>query len=59
VEIKLFDVPGSEVKDIYSGETEAGTHQFLLNAADLSSGICFISLLSGDYFEVQKILLLK
>lgn len=59
IEIKLFDMLGSEVKDIYSGEAEAGTHQLLLNAADLSSGIYFISLRSGNYFRTQKILLLK
>ena len=59
VELKLIDLLGREVRDIYSGDAEAGSHNILLNAGDLASGIYFISLRSGDYFQVQKILLLK
>lgn len=59
VGIKLFDMLGREVMNVYSGENEAGSHKILLNAGNLASGIYFISFRSGDYFEVQKILLLK
>jgi len=59
VEIRLIDLLGREVRDIYSGDAEAGSHSILLNAGDLASGIYFISLRTGDYFKVQKILLLK
>jgi hypothetical protein len=59
LDIKLFDMLGREVKDIYHGEADAGRHQLIIYASDLASGIYFIRLETGDYFKTQKILLLK
>ena len=59
VRIKLFDMLGREVKNLYDGESEAGNHNLLINASDLASGIYFIRLETGNYFKTQKILLLK
>jgi len=59
VEIKLYNVLGREIRNIYFGEAEAGDHQLTLDGSDLASGIYFISLRAQEYFKTQKIVLLK
>jgi hypothetical protein len=59
VEIKLYDILGREVKNIYSGESDAGSHQLILVGSGLASGIYLIRFTSDRYSVVQKIILLK
>ncbi|HSD64402.1 MAG TPA: T9SS type A sorting domain-containing protein [Ignavibacteriaceae bacterium] len=59
VRIKLFDVLGSEVREIFNGESEAGTHRIKIDGKDLSSGIYFVNFVSEKYVVTKKIVMLK
>ncbi len=59
IEIKLFDVLGREVKEIFKGESEAGNHTLQIDGSDLSSGVYFVRFVSNNYVTTKKVLLLK
>ena len=74
VELKLFDVRGSEIKIFVSGEQDAGYYEIEFNATTLASGIYFYQLKAGSpstglpagrqgsaqsFVETKKMILLK
>jgi hypothetical protein len=59
IEIGLIDVAGRLVKTILNREIQAGYHQLQLNAAELSSGIYMIRMMTGNQVLTQKVVLLK
>lgn len=59
VELKLFDALGREVKTLLSETRTKGTQSVLFNGDELSSGIYFLILKSGDFKASRKILLMK
>lgn len=59
VSIKLYDITGKLIKEIYNGNLNSGLYSILLNASDLNSGIYFINFIAGNYTENKKIILLK
>jgi hypothetical protein len=59
VHIKLFDILGREVSEIFDGESTAGTHQIKIDGKDLSSGIYFVNFISGKYMVAKKVVLIK
>ena len=48
VKIKLFDVLGREVKEIFNGEAGAGNHTLVINGTELSSGVYFVRFVSKN-----------
>jgi photosystem II stability/assembly factor-like uncharacterized protein len=60
VDIKVYDVKGSEVKNIYSRYENSGSHQTEFNAAGLTSGVYFYSIfVNGIRTDSKKMLLVK
>ncbi len=64
VRLQVFNMLGQPVRTLAEGEQTAGSHSVTWNGTDdngkiLSSGIYFYRLQSKDYFEVNKMLLLK
>jgi hypothetical protein len=59
VQIKLFDILGRQVKELYSGDADAGKHKLIINGAEMSAGIYFVRFISKNYSDTRKILLLK
>lgn len=59
VNIKLYDVTGREVKTLLNDFKSAGYYSIQLNAADLSSGIYFYTLTSGNFVSTKKLNLIK
>ncbi|MFZ1518564.1 MAG: T9SS type A sorting domain-containing protein [Ignavibacteriaceae bacterium] len=61
VTLKVFDVLGREVATLVDEYRNAGSYnvQFTMNNLQLSSGIYFYQLKSGDYLETKKMLLIK
>lgn len=59
VSLKVYNVLGKEVKQLYSGNLNAGKYEFRFNGSDLSSGIYFYKLETGTYSQVMKMLLIK
>lgn len=59
VTLKIFNILGQEVKTLVNQEKLPGTYEVSFNANELSSGIYFYSLSSGNFYQVKKMMLLK
>ncbi len=61
VQIKVFDVLGSEIETLVSEEKPAGEYnvEFRINNSELSSGVYFYQLKAGNYVETKKMILLR
>lgn len=62
VVIKVYDILGREVATLVNGFVNAGKHTATFNSNEhgsLSSGIYLIRMISQDFTEVRKIMLLK
>jgi hypothetical protein len=59
VSLKVYDVLGNEVATLVNEEKPAGSYEVNFNASQLSSGIYFYKLQTGNFAETKKMLLLK
>ena len=65
VKLVVFDILGREVQTLVNEKQNAGTYEVTFNArqpglgSNLSSGIYFYTLTSGDFKETKKFVLLK
>jgi photosystem II stability/assembly factor-like uncharacterized protein len=59
VEIKIYDILGSEIFGLLNERKEAGVHEIKLNAAHLSSGTYFYKIVAGEFVQIMKMLVLK
>jgi hypothetical protein len=59
VDLKVYDAAGRLVKTLYSGFLSAGKFSIDFNAASLSSGIYFYSLISDSFTESKKMIVTK
>lgn len=59
VSLKVFDMLGREIATLVNGYTNAGSHEVTFNASNLSSGIYFYKLVSGNFTEIKKMMLVK
>lgn len=59
VNLKIFNSLGELVKSEVFSNLNSGNHQYNFNAAELTSGIYYYSLISGNFKETKKMLLLK
>lgn len=57
--LKIYDVLGNEVAALVNREQNAGSYQVDFNASNLTSGIYFYKLSSGNFTAVKKLNLLK
>ena len=57
--LQIFDVNGRMVEVLVDEKMELGNHEVQWNASELSSGIYFAELVSGENRSVQKLVLLK
>ncbi len=57
--LKIYDVLGSEITTLVNEFKNAGTYEVNFNALNLSSGIYFYKIKSGNFNETKKMLLLK
>ena len=57
--LKVYDAMGKEVSTLYNSKLEAGKYESEFNAMNLSSGVYFYKLVSGDFSEVKKLTLIK
>jgi flagellar hook assembly protein FlgD len=57
--IKIYDSGGKCVKTLISGLKEAGRHQVIFDGSNLASGLYFCEMRSGNFQQVQKMLLVK
>ena len=59
VTLQIYDVNGRVVETLVKGVVETGQHEKQWNASNHSSGIYFAELVSGDFRQVQKLVLMK
>ena len=59
VEINVYDLNGSKVYEIFSGNLNSGIHSFSWDANKFSTGIYIINGSSNNFASSQKVLLMK
>ncbi len=59
VQIKVFDILGSEVATLVNENKQAGNYFINFDASSLASGIYFYTLKAGDFISTKKMILLK
>lgn len=59
VQLKVFDVIGSEVATLVNEERRAGNYEVKFNSSHLSSGIYFYRLQAGSFVETKKMILIR
>jgi hypothetical protein len=59
VTLKVFNALGAEVAELINDELDAGLYQFEFSANNLSSGIYFYTLRSGNFISSKKMILIR
>jgi photosystem II stability/assembly factor-like uncharacterized protein len=59
VKLEVFDMLGRKVSTLVDRALSAGSYQATFNAAQLSSGMYYYRLTSGNFLETKKMLLVK
>jgi hypothetical protein len=59
VSLKVYDILGNEVAELVNGELNAGVHNKVFNAGNLSSGVYFYTLKTNSFKETKKLMLMK
>lgn len=59
VSLKLYDILGREVSTLVNEQKSAGRYEVNFNENNLSSGVYFYTLRTDNYFQVNKMTLLK
>ena len=59
VSLKVYDVLGKEVATIINQQQTAGNYSVNFNAVNLTSGVYFYQLKSGNFVQVKKMILLR
>ena len=58
--LKIYDVLGNEVANLFNGSAEGGRiYELTFNASGLSSGVYYYQLTGNDKTEIKKMMLLK
>ena len=57
--VKIFDELGREVKEMLNEKLDAGSYEINWNASELSSGVYFYRVQSGNHVATKKAILLK
>jgi len=59
VNLKVYDIMGREVSELVNGFRSAGFYLVDFNAGKLSSGIYYYKLVSDNFTDVKKMILIK
>ena len=59
VSLKVYDVLGNEVEALVNEEKEAGNYEVEFNANYLSSGIYYYTIVTDNFVQTKKMILLK
>ncbi len=59
VTLKIFDLLGKEITTLVSEEKPSGNYEVSFNAANLVSGIYYYQIITGEFVETKKMILLK
>ena len=59
VTLKIYNILGKEIATLVNKNQTHGNYSFQFDASELSSGVYYYQLKTGDYFQAKKMLLLK
>jgi hypothetical protein len=59
VKLLVYDITGKIVKEIFNGCQNAGTYSVIFDASGYSSGIYFYKLITKDFTDTRKMVLVK
>jgi len=59
VSLKVYDITGKLVSVLAEGSMQAGLHTVTFNSGNLSSGVYFYTLTTGDFSKTMKMILTK
>jgi len=59
VEISVYNILGNKIATLFDGFKSAGKHTALLNASNLSSGVYFYKIVTGEFVQTRKMILEK
>ncbi|HAP36712.1 MAG TPA: hypothetical protein DCQ28_12510, partial [Bacteroidetes bacterium] len=59
VTLKVFDLLGREAAQLMNEEQQAGGYSVQFDGKNLSSGLYFYQLQSGNFIDVKKMMILK
>ena len=59
VTLTVFNMLGEQVAVLQNEEQEGGYHEVKFDGADLSSGVYFYRIQSGDFFQTRKLVFLR
>ncbi|HMS66090.1 MAG TPA: T9SS type A sorting domain-containing protein [Ignavibacteria bacterium] len=59
VSVKIFDISGKMIDNLMENNLSAGSYETEWNAVKYSSGVYFYKIVSGNFTEIRKIILLK
>ena len=59
VSLKIYNMLGQEAAVILNNRMSAGTHEITFDASNLNSGVYFYMLISGEFKETRKMILLR
>lgn len=59
VTLKIYDITGREMKTVVSGFKRKGDYFVDFESGTLSSGVYFYTMISGDYTDTKKMIVLK
>jgi len=57
--LKVYDMVGREIATLLSKDLQSGNYEVDFNGSKLSSGVYFYQLISSDFVEVKKMMLVK
>jgi hypothetical protein len=59
VSFKIYDISGKEVSNYFNGYLKTGIYTMHFDGANLSNGVYFYKMTSGNYSETKKMILVK
>ena len=59
ITLDLYDIRGTHIKNLINEKKSAGSHQFLLDAKQLSSGVYFYTMVANGITKTEKLVLMK
>jgi len=59
VSLKVYDILGKEVQILVNEEQRPGTYEVTFDGSNFPSGVYFYRMISGDFSDIKKLLLVK
>jgi hypothetical protein len=59
VSLKVYDILGNEVANLVNEEKETGSYKVEFDAGNLSSGIYYYTIITDNFMQTKKMILLK